>query len=99
MLGTGLQRVVHDDCTGPPSRAGCGLGGSRGQRERVRPPRAGDQRKRGRAPGLLALQRCLEDLRWPYTIFGPDTPITMVAQYAGQLCTYLRSQTADRKGL
>ena len=36
--------------------------------------------------GLLALQRCLEELGWPYTIFGPDTPITMVAQYAGQLC-------------
>jgi hypothetical protein len=42
--------------------------------------------------GLLALQRCLEELGWPYTIFGPDTPITMVAQYAGRLCQYLRSQ-------
>ena len=29
--------------------------------------------------GLLALQRCLEELGWPYTIFGHDTPITMVA--------------------
>jgi succinyl-CoA synthetase beta subunit len=47
--------------------------------------------------GLLALQRCLEELRWPYTIFGHDTPITMVAQYAGQLCKYLKGQTTDRK--
>jgi succinyl-CoA synthetase beta subunit len=49
--------------------------------------------------GLLALQRSFEELGWPYTIFGPDTPITMVAQYAGQLCTYLASQPADRKTL
>jgi len=48
--------------------------------------------------GLVALQRCLEELRWPYTIFGHDTPITMVAQYAGQLCKYLTGQPADRKG-
>jgi succinyl-CoA synthetase beta subunit len=47
--------------------------------------------------GLVALQRCLEELGWPYTIFGHDTPITMVAQYAGQLCQYLTSQPADRK--
>lgn len=47
--------------------------------------------------GLLALQRCLEELGWPYTIFGHDTPITMVAQYAGQLCQYVTSQPADRK--
>ena len=38
--------------------------------------------------GLLALQRCLEELNWPYTMFGHDTPITMVAQYAGQLNRY-----------
>jgi len=49
--------------------------------------------------GLLALQRCLEELDWPYTIFGPDTPITMVAQYAGQLWQYLTSQPADRKSV
>ncbi len=47
--------------------------------------------------GLLALQRCLEELHWPYAIFGHDTPITMVAQYAGQLSQYLTSQSADRK--
>jgi succinyl-CoA synthetase beta subunit len=43
--------------------------------------------------GLLALQRCLEELGWPYTIFGHDTPITMVAQYAGHLCKYLTGQS------
>jgi len=48
-------------------------------------------------PGLLALQRCLEELGWPYTIFGHDTPITMVAQYAGQLCKYLATLPSDRK--
>jgi len=49
--------------------------------------------------GLLALQRCLEELGWPYTIFGHDTPITMVAQYAGRLCQYLRSQKeTDQQG-
>lgn len=47
--------------------------------------------------GLLALQRCLEELNWPYTIFGHDTPITMVAQYAGQLYQYLATSSADRK--
>ena len=48
-------------------------------------------------PGLLALQRCLEELGWPYTIFGHDTPITMVAQYAGQLYEYVKSHAAEKK--
>jgi succinyl-CoA synthetase beta subunit len=39
----------------------------------------------GLIPGLLAMQRSLEELGWPYTIFGPDTPITMVAEYAADL--------------
>jgi len=47
--------------------------------------------------GLLALQRCLEELGWPYTMFGHDTPITMVAQYAGQLCKYLTSHSPEKK--
>ncbi len=49
--------------------------------------------------GLLSVERCLKELGWPYTIFGHDTPITMVAQYAGQLCQYLTAQTADRKSV
>ncbi|MCY2989610.1 MAG: carboxylate--amine ligase [Planctomycetota bacterium] len=48
-------------------------------------------------PGLLALQRCLEELGWPYAIFGHDTPITMVAQYAGQLYEYLKTHPAEKK--
>ena len=47
--------------------------------------------------GLLALQRCLEELGWPYTIFGHDTPITMVAQYAGQLYEYLKTHPTEKK--
>jgi succinyl-CoA synthetase beta subunit len=47
--------------------------------------------------GLLALQRCLEELGWPYTMFGHDTPITMVAEYAGQLCKYLTSHPPEKK--
>jgi succinyl-CoA synthetase beta subunit len=39
----------------------------------------------GLIPGLLAMERSLEELGWPYTIFGPDTPITMVAEYAAEL--------------
>jgi succinyl-CoA synthetase beta subunit len=47
--------------------------------------------------GLLALQRALEEFRWPYVIFGHDTPITMVAQYAGQLRRHLAAQAPDGK--
>ena len=39
--------------------------------------------------GLLTLQRTLEELKWPYTIFGHDTPITLVAQYAAELYRYV----------
>lgn len=41
----------------------------------------------GLVAGLLALQQALEECDWPYVIFGPDTPITMVAQYAAELYT------------
>ena len=43
------------------------------------------------------LKETLDNLSAPYVFFGPDTPITMVAQYAGQLYKYLASQPADRK--
>lgn len=39
--------------------------------------------------GLLAIRDALEELDWPYVIFGPDTPITMVAQYAADLRNYI----------
>jgi len=39
--------------------------------------------------GLTAMQRTLDELSWPYAIFGPDTPISMVAQYSANLYNYL----------
>jgi succinyl-CoA synthetase beta subunit len=35
--------------------------------------------------GLLCMKQCLEDLGLPYVIFGPDTPVTSVAEYAARL--------------
>lgn len=43
----------------------------------------------GLVAGLLALQRTLDELGWPYVMFGPDTPITMVAHYAAELYQHL----------
>jgi hypothetical protein len=37
--------------------------------------------------GFLAMQRALEELRLPYVIFGPDTPLTLVAEYAAKLAS------------
>jgi hypothetical protein len=35
--------------------------------------------------GFLAMKKALEYLHLPYVIFGPDTPVTMVAEYAASL--------------
>jgi succinyl-CoA synthetase beta subunit len=35
--------------------------------------------------GLLALKQALEYLKLPYVVFGPDTPVTLVASYAARL--------------
>jgi succinyl-CoA synthetase beta subunit len=35
--------------------------------------------------GLLTMKKTLEFLKLPYVIFGPDTPVTMVAEYASHL--------------
>jgi succinyl-CoA synthetase beta subunit len=35
--------------------------------------------------GLMAMKQTLEYLDLPYVIFGPDTPVTMVAEYAARL--------------
>jgi succinyl-CoA synthetase beta subunit len=35
--------------------------------------------------GLLTMKKTLEYLGLPYAIFGPDTPVTMVAEYAAKL--------------
>ncbi len=39
--------------------------------------------------GFLAMQRTLEELRLPYVMFGPDTPLTLVAEYAAKLACSL----------
>jgi len=39
--------------------------------------------------GLLVLRKTLEDLRMPYVLFGPDTPLTLVAEYAARLSNSL----------
>jgi len=35
--------------------------------------------------GLVTMKETLESLGMPYVIFGPDTPVTQVAEYAAQL--------------
>ena len=35
--------------------------------------------------GLLAMKDTLDSLGLPYVIFGPDTPVTLVAEYAANL--------------
>lgn len=35
--------------------------------------------------GLLVMKKALEYLKLPYIIFGPDTPVTLVADYAARL--------------
>ncbi len=35
--------------------------------------------------GLVSLRNTLEQLELPYVIFGPDTPVTLVAEYAAKL--------------
>lgn len=39
--------------------------------------------------GILALKQTLEYLKLPYAIFGPDTPVTLVAEYAAKLVNTL----------
>ncbi|HHH75672.1 MAG TPA: hypothetical protein ENL03_01445 [Phycisphaerae bacterium] len=36
--------------------------------------------------GLVAMRRVLDELKMPYVIFGPDTEITRVAEYAARIC-------------
>jgi succinyl-CoA synthetase beta subunit len=44
-------------------------------------------------PGFLAMRETLESLRLPYVMFGHDTPLTLVAEYAARLARFVR----DRK--
>lgn len=40
--------------------------------------------------GLISMRDALEELDWPHVIFGHDTPITMVAQYAAELYQFIK---------
>ena len=37
------------------------------------------------AKGMTSLKKSLEYLKLPYVIFGPNTPVTLVAGYAAKL--------------
>ncbi len=45
--------------------------------------------------GMLALKQALEYLKLPYVMFGPETPVTLVADYAARLAKVM---TAKSKG-
>lgn len=45
--------------------------------------------------GMLTLRKALEDLKIPYVMFGPDTPITLVAEYAARLAYIAGQKTSE----
>ena len=45
--------------------------------------------------GLMSLKQALEYLDLPYVIFGPDTPVTMVAEYAARVVNTLQGTKGD----
>ena len=47
--------------------------------------------------GMIALKNSLESLKLPYVIFGPDTPVTLVAGYAAKLANAITSDTEVEK--
>lgn len=47
--------------------------------------------------GLLALKQALEYLKLPYVIFGPETPVTMVAEYAAKLVNAVPEIKEEKK--
>lgn len=46
--------------------------------------------------GLMALKDVLEALHLPYVIFGPDTPVTMVAEYAARLANVIEEMGVEK---
>ncbi|MEW5814051.1 MAG: ATP-grasp domain-containing protein [Spirochaetota bacterium] len=49
--------------------------------------------------GFLIMKQALEYLKLPYVIFGPETPVTMVAEYAAKLVNaYLRLKENKNEG-
>ncbi len=43
-------------------------------------------------PGFIAMREMLENVRLPYVMFGHDTPLTLVAEYAARLARFIRQQ-------
>ena len=43
--------------------------------------------------GMLSLKQTLEYLKMPYVMFGPDTPVTLVAEYAAKLADAVSAQS------
>lgn len=50
-------------------------------------------------PGFLAMRETLESLRLPYVIFGHDTPVTLVAEYAARLATFVRTRKEAHRAI
>ena len=48
-------------------------------------------------PGFLAMRETLESLRLPYVIFGHDTPVTLVAEYAARLARFVKTRKEARR--
>ena len=44
--------------------------------------------------GIQMMKKALDYLGLPYVIFGPDTPITLVAEYAAKLVNNLETKEA-----
>jgi hypothetical protein len=43
-------------------------------------------------PGFLAMREILESLGLPHVIFGHDTPVTLVAEYAAELARFVKTR-------
>jgi hypothetical protein len=51
----------------------------------------------GLVQGFAVMKKTLDNLNMPYVIFGPDTPITLVAAYAAKLVNYSEKKTKEGK--
>jgi succinyl-CoA synthetase beta subunit len=50
------------------------------------------------AQGLAYMKKSLENLGMPHVMFGPDTPITLVAEYAARMAKALDQKKTKKKG-
>jgi succinyl-CoA synthetase beta subunit len=48
-------------------------------------------------PGFIAMREILESLGLPYVIFGHDTPVTLVAEYAAELARFVRTRKETQR--